>query len=64
MNQPFFYQPLPWRRLEEVLEKDEDMALSGGAAASAAEQRQELEALKEEKRADADELDGDDGHGE
>ena len=64
MNQPFFYQPLPWRRLEEVLEKDEDMALSGGAAASAAEQRQELEALKEEQRADADELDGDAGHGE
>ena len=51
-------------RLEEVLEKDEEMALAGAGAAGD-EKRQELEALKEEQRADADELDGDaELHGE
>ena len=41
------------------------MALAGAGPAAGDEKRQELEALKEEQRADADELDGDaELHGE
>ena len=61
---PIFPSPLA-PRLEEVLEKDGEMALAGAGPAAGDEKRQELEALKEEQRADADELDGDaELHGE